>query len=342
MKDIIESAESIEQFAKHAIIKCPDHKILNVNTDATKRDDSFCVFIMTFGRADNVKTYKTLMEYPDVSFNQDLYFICSDDDKRLPEYIEKYGERVLIFNKQKMIPFLDKADNFDKYNVILYARNICFSFAKKLGYRYFVELDDDYDIFSQRIFYGHQDAKKATKLMMKKITDYDRLFRIHLDFLKNTPCKTITMSQHGDFIGGVGNGNAIRGYQRKTMNSFFCDVEDPFCFDGSINEDVNYYTQSGRLGILNFNLFGYSLNQESTQQSKGGMTEQYLLGGTYLKSFYSILFNPSCVKIGKISHGINARMHHMVNSDNTYVQILDEKWSKQVMNKDCNDIMKLF
>jgi len=321
LKTLEQSKEAIENF-KEAIIKCPSKKITNINTSEDKRNEDFCVFIMTYGRADNVKTYKTLMEYEDSEFNQDLYFICSDDDKHLQDYIDKFGERVLIFNKKKMVPYLDKGDNFDRYNVILYARNICFTFAKQLGYRYFVELDDDYDIFSQRIFYDNE------KLMMKKILDYDKLFDIHLEFLKNTPCKTITMSQHGDYIGGVGNNNARRGFQRKVMNSFFCDVQDPFVFDGTINEDVNYYTQSGRLGILNFNLFGFALNQESTQQSAGGMTESYLEGGTYLKSFYSVMYCPSAVKISTIGHGVNKRIHHNVNGKYTYPMILDEKYSK--------------
>lgn len=321
MKSITEAKESIDGF-NEAVIKYPLEKITNINTDVTKRNSEFCIFIMTFGRADNVKTYKTLIEYENASLNQDMYYICSDDDKQLDKYIERYGDRVLVFNKKKMRPFLDKGDNFDRYNVILYARNICFIFAKKMGYRYFVELDDDYDIFSQRIFYDNE------KLMMKKILDYDKLFDVHLEFLKNTPCRTITMSQHGDYIGGVGNGNAARGFQRKVMNSFFCDIENPFIFDGTINEDVNYYTQSGRLGILNFNLFGFALNQESTQQSSGGMTESYLAGGTYLKSFYSVMYSPSCVKVGMISHGVNARMHHKVNGKFTYAKILDEKYSK--------------
>lgn len=331
MKNTEQCKEAIDKFIEHSIIKCPENKIKNIGTDESKRDDSFCIFIMSYGRPDNNRTWKTLMEYEGVSLNQDVYLICSDDDKHLDGYIEKFGDRVLVFNKKSMIPYIDKADNFEKYGVILYARNICFAFAKKLGYRYFVELDDDYDIFSQRIFYDN------SKLMMEKIKDYDKLFAVHLKFLKTVPVKTITMAQHGDFMGGVGNGNAIRGYQRKVMNSFFCDIENPFLFDGTINEDVNYYTQSGLRGILNFNLFGFSLNQETTQASAGGMTEQYLSGGTYLKSFYTLLFCPGSVKIGKISHGANARMHHQVNSNATYPKILDEKYSKHKYSELYND-----
>jgi len=326
--------QAIQDFKK-AFIKYPEHKITNINTDETKRNEDFCVFIMTYGRADNIKTYKTLMEYEGTSFNQDLYFICSDDDKHLQDYIDKFGDRVLVFNKKAMVPYLDKADNFDNYKVILYARNICFSFASQLGYRYFVALDDDYDIFSQRIFFDNE------KLMMKKILDYDKLFDIHLEFLKNTPVKTITMSQHGDYIGGVGNGNARRGWQRKVMNSFFCDIQDPFLFRGSINEDVNYYVESGRQGILNFNLFGFALNQETTQASGGGMTDMYLNGGTYLKSFYSVMIIPSAVKIGTIGNGEFKRLHHKVKGNFCYPKILDEKYSKNTYKEVHPEISEL-
>lgn len=326
MKTLKQSKEAVQFFDK-AIRRCPTQKIIKDNVDNTKRDPEFAVFILTYGRHKNVKTYRTLVEYENASLNHDLYFICSDDDKDLDGYIERFGDKVLVFNKNDMLPMLDKGDNFERWGVSLYARNVCFSFAKRLGYRYFLELDDDYDTFSQRIFYDNE------RLMMKRIFDYDKLFDIHINFLKNTPCKTITMAQHGDYIGGVSNPHAQRGHQRKVMNSFFCDVEDPFIFDGIFNEDVNFYIQAGRLGIINFNLFGFSLNQETTQASSGGMTESYLDGGTYLKSFYSVLYSPSSAKIGYIGHGENKRLHHKINGKFTYAKIIDEKYSKNTYSE---------
>ncbi len=88
MKDISQCHKSIDYFIDNALIKYPNKKITNINTDATKRDENFCIFIMTFGRADKIKTYKTLMEYEGTSLNQDFYLICSDDDKQLRELTE--------------------------------------------------------------------------------------------------------------------------------------------------------------------------------------------------------------------------------------------------------------
>ena len=159
------------------------------------------------------------------------------------------------------------------------------------------------------------------------------MFKVHLDFLKTTPCTIIAMAQGGDMIGGATNSNNIKGWKRKVMNSFFCDVERPFYFYGSMNEDATYYAHASRMGILIFTLFGWSLNQESTQASSGGLTEAYLDGGTYLKSFYSVMYSPSNVKIGRLGLKENQRIHHSIRGKNSFPEILDEKYSKTTYNK---------
>lgn len=52
-----------------------------------------------------------------------------------------------MFDKPKIAKTFDEADNFDDRRAIVYARNACFQIARKLGYKYFIELDDDYDVF---------------------------------------------------------------------------------------------------------------------------------------------------------------------------------------------------
>lgn len=305
---------------KDAIVRIPDEKI--VYRDNEHRRSDFAVFILTFGRPD-VITINTLLDETK-KYNQDYYLICSDDDKKLDEYMEKFGDRVIVFNKDIAAKYVDTGDNLEKMNIVVYARNMTFAIARELGYQYYCELDDDYTEFRQR-FYDNKEDKLASHYNV----DFDRMFMAHVEFLKNTPSTVITMAQMGDYIGGAANKYAWQGYQRKVMNSFFCDVDRPFFFDGTINEDVNYYVQAGRLGILNFNLFGYTLNQRQTQAHSGGLTEHYLDGGTYLKSFYSVMFCPSSVKVGMLSHGKGARMHHRVDSKTTYPCIIDEKYKHQ-------------
>jgi hypothetical protein len=76
----------------------------------------------------------------------------------------------------------------------------------------------------------------------------------------------------------------------------------------------------------------WCLNQAPTQAQKGGMTETYLDSGTYLKSFYSVMFSPSCVKIGAMGGGkqgdFHYRIHHMVDWKCCTPMIISEKWKK--------------
>lgn len=44
--------------------------------------------------------------------------------------------------------------------------------------------------------------------------------------------------------------------------------------------------------------------QMQTQKNAGGMTETYLESGTYLKSFYSVMYAPSCVKLNTMGTNI--------------------------------------
>ena len=103
-------------------------------------DEDFAVFILTHGRSDNVKTYKTLKRFV---YTWTIYIICSDDDKQLYKYKELYNKQVIVFSKKEYKNTFDIGDNFDDERVVVYARNACYDLAKKVGIKYFLVLDDD-------------------------------------------------------------------------------------------------------------------------------------------------------------------------------------------------------
>jgi hypothetical protein len=70
-----------------------------------------------------------------------------------------------------------------------------------------------------------------------------------------------------------------------------------------------------------------ALNQKETQKSKGGMTGAYLDGGTYIKSFYSVICMPSAVKVGMMGQK-EYRLHHHVDWDKCVPKILREDIKK--------------
>ena len=279
--------------------------------------DNFVVFILSHGRANNLHTFKTLKKH---GYTGKIIIVIDNEDKTSDDYYKNF-DNVEMFNKEKISKTFDEADNFGDRRAIVYARNACFEIAKEKGYEYFIQMDDDYTGFNYRI-YNENNTKPKT------IKNLDSVFLALLDFYKNTPFATISMAQGGDFIGGKNNRMAQRPtIYRKCMNSFICSTKRPFKFIGRINEDVNTYTHEQSKGLLMGTIPMVSLTQKTTQKNKGGMTDIYLDNGTYVKSFYTVIFSPSCCTI-KPMGDTNKRLHHSINWENAVPKIIRETLKK--------------
>lgn len=280
----------------------------------------YCVFILTHGRAKNVITYKTLKR---CGYSGDIYFVIDSDDKQGELYKREFGEdRVCVFNKSDYDgdDGYDSVDNFDEKRCIWFARNACFDIAEKLGYEYFIELDDDYDNFSYAF---DEKGYCNSKYWIKSL---DKVFEEMVRYFHETPqMASLAMAQGGDYIGGANGsfGNKIQ-LRRKCMNSFICSVKRRFKFIGRINEDVNTYTSEGQRGMLFFTTSQLRLNQKETQKNSGGMTGSYISLGTYVKSFYTVIVSPSCTSVRLM--GEHSRLHHNISWNNCAPKIMHEKW----------------
>ena len=282
-------------------------------------NDNFAVFILSHGRAGNIKTLKTLKHH---GYTGKTYIIIDDFDDTADEYYKKHGaENIIQFDKKEMAEETDTMDNFHDMRVVVYARNYTFKIAKELGLKYFLVLDDDYISFVYRFI-------EDNKLMGKDIKNLDKLFAYMVEFLEKTNALTVAMTQGGDFLGGAKGGIAQGPPKRKAMNTFFCKTDRPFEFKGTINEDTNAYTLLGSQGGIFFQVKECTVDQTTTQQNEGGLTDIYLDVGTYVKSFYSVLAMPSSVTIRNMGQN-HRRLHHSVNWNNTVPKMIDEKYKKK-------------
>lgn len=118
--------------------------------------------------------------------------------------------------------------------------------------------------------------------------------------------------------------------KRKAMNSFFCSISRLFKFIGRMNDDVNTYVVLGNRGNLLFTIPTIRIEQNDTQQSSGGLTDMYLRFGTYIKSFYSVMFAPSCVKVHPMTGNIEDRLHHRISWNNAVPKIMNEQYCKRL------------
>ena len=282
------------------------------------------VFILSNGRPNNVKTYASLRR---CGYTGPIYILVDDEDSSREQYIENYGDEVIVFNKREAASITDAGDNFGKRNSVVFARNQNFEVACEMGLTHFWQLDDDYSDFG----WTTDNRDKYITGPERVTSSLDAILDSMSDFLDASNAHSLAFAQGGDMFGGA-DGTVVKKiregrFMRKVMNSFLCRADRPFKFYGRMNDDVNMYVANGNRGHLFVTVPRLRLWQAETQKSGGGLTEMYLESGTYIKSFYSVLYAPSCIKICPMGRK-HKRLHHQVKWKNTVPCILKEDYKK--------------
>ncbi len=226
---------------------------------------SFCVFIISHGRPDDVLTKRTLNK---CGFTGPLFIVCDSEDKALDQYRKNHGAgMVLVFDKPFYASKVDSCDNFQNRRTTTHARNACFDLAEKMGFDYFLVFDDDYYRFSlirqNDVTTNDHPAKNIGEQIKKTFCFLDSDERI----------KSICWMQTGDTIGGMESFNDWERIfpfsKRKAMNSFFCKTSRRFWFFSRLNEDVNTYLSLGSRGDIFMTIPQVLLQQKATQKACG-------------------------------------------------------------------------
>jgi hypothetical protein len=283
------------------------------------RAESFCVFIISHGRADNVITKRTLKRS---GYTGPLFIVIDNEDEQAEKYKANFGvKNVIIFDKLKYAQMVDSCDNFQNRRTTTHARNACFDLAKERGFEYFLVMDDDYTDFR------YSFDRKGEFVRKRAVSAMNDVMRAFVGFMDaDDRIATICMIQGGDMMGGgecTNFKNKIFPFsKRKAMNSFFCKTSRRFWFFSRLNEDVNTYLKIGSCGMLFMTIPDFNLNQKQTQGNAGGMSDAYIASGTYVKSFYTVMICPSFAKV-TITPSMQ-RLHHKISWNNAVPKIMDE------------------
>ena len=286
----------------------------------------FAILILTHGRADRVRTADLLKR---CGYDGRWYIVIDDEDKQEDEYRKRYGDRVLQFCKAEVAKRIDVGNNVVEKPGVVYARNACWELARGVGARYFMQLDDDY------LGYFYRFTGELEYLGNRPIrTTFSQALEAMVGLMEQTQIASLAFSQGGDWIGGANQmHNALGLFRRKVMNSWICCTDREFDFLGLINEDVTTNMVHGRRGALFITLMQLMLGQVQTQTNAGGMSDLYWSYGTYVKSFYSVMYAPSCVKVSTLidssADQVKPRFHHYVKWGNACPKIVRESLRKQ-------------
>ena len=280
----------------------------------------YAVFILSHGRPRRVKTIRMLEKG---GYRGEWYVVCDDMDPSLGEYRKRYGRRVLVFSKQEAARKTDAMDNLPVGQVVVYARNAVWDLARAMRLTHFVVLDDDYRTIDYEMLFGED----GTVRLERRVRDLNRLFEMTFDLLDATGALTVAYAQSGDFLGGERSNFILGGFKRKAMNAFFFRVDRPMEFMGRLNEDTNAYVYYGLRGELIFTVANVAVKQERTQQQAGGLTEAYRAMGTYVKSFYTVMLAPACVKVSAMGERYY-RLHHRIDWEACVPKIVSSRYRK--------------
>ena len=276
----------------------------------------FAVFILTHGRAKTISTYRALR---DGGYTGKVYIVIDNEDDQEGLYRQKFGDMVIQFDKRDYLAKTDLGDLDDDRRIGVFARNFIQDEAKRLGYKFHLQLDDDVHGFTYRFPQG--DVLRALRCQ-----HLDEVFAGMVEYMKETPITSLSFALSAYNMGGV-NGSINEGMSRKTMTTFLMRADDVQYFNMRMNDDITTSLINGMRGKLYYSYLPVEVEVDKTQVQSGGMTDIYQKNGTYRKSFYSVMCCPSCVKVSAM--GItDYRIHHTIKWNSAVPKLLSQRWSK--------------
>lgn len=281
------------------------------------KSKDFAVFILSHGRADTISTYRALREG---GYTGRTYVVIDNEDDQEELYRQKFGDDIIQFDKRDYLEKTDLGDLDTDRRIGVFARNFIQDEAKRLGYKFHLQLDDDIHGFGYRIV---QDGK----LRCVKCNHLDEVFDGMVQMMEETPITSLSFGLSSYYIGGAENSNVQEGMIRKTMTTFLMRADDLQYFHMRMNDDITTSLINGMRGKLYYAYMPVMVHVDLTQVQHGGMTDIYKKNGTYRKSFYSVMCCPSCVKVSAM--GITGyRIHHEISWNNAVPKLLSERWCK--------------
>lgn len=273
----------------------------------------FAIFILSHGRAKDIATAKAIQK---AGYTGDWFVIVDDLDEQKEEYIEQYGEKVIVFDKKMIAERTDTITNTGDLRAPVFARNYCYDIAVARGYKFFGEFDDDLQSFMFRYNDGGHLKSKA-------ITNFDEVIEAMLEYQEAANITSLGIACGGGMIGGV-NGKFSQKILRSIHQSFILRTDMPIEFKGLLNEDGIATEWCNSTGRLAFELCTICQSCPARSTNAGGLNELYKANDEYIRAFYLIIAFPNNLKILERKGTITVRR----NTDTAIPKIINERWKK--------------
>lgn len=200
----------------------------------------------------------------------------------------EYESDVIIFDKAHYVYSLDTGISSEnpQYAAVLYARAAVEEIAKRMGYKYFIVMDDDITGF--RIRYTINGSLKSYSNF-----NIEDVILSYIDFMNVSNSICIALANDGSFIGGADIVVSGKMLERRTCHTVFLrDVDKPLDWSFAVNEDYITSLRYGNIGTLMFTLPFLQRNITGMNDREEGMHDVYISTTDFQRSFYSVIACP--------------------------------------------------
>lgn len=211
----------------------------------------------------------TTAEYLErIGYPSEWRIVCGDNDNTVDEYIERWGDKVVVFNWLEEASKQDMLDPFGPENSgVITARNFSAKLAAQLGFKRHWQMDDDISAF----YVNDSHAGKNNK-----IEDGDELFyRLNqlAEYADSCGCAKITCQGNNVMFP---DGCLSVGWHGYLVMNTPTEGNGFVRYRGRVSEDVTSIADIYKSGsfCLKCNWLGYALRPTMTE--KGGSTDLYL------------------------------------------------------------------
>lgn len=246
----------------------------------------FAVLILTHGRAHDQVTFNELEKH---GYTGNVYLVIDDLDEQRDEYERLYGDSVIVFEKREYAKRVDTMTTEDELRSVVFARNAAYDIAGDLGLSYFAMFDDDLSSFTFRYV-------RDGRLVSAPVTEFDALFESMVGFLDTTGVTSLNIASSGALIGGL-QGVYGNGMCWNINQAFVVRADDRLKFVGILNEDMNALLLGKDAGQVMLEAYAITKSTPQRGTNEGGLHGLYDDNRQYVRDFYSVIIDPSSLRI---------------------------------------------
>lgn len=250
--------------------------------------NDFAVFIITHDRAERQSSLDCLLR---MGYTGQYWLVVDNEDPSINRYLDLYPNNILVFNKAD---FMENTDIGSRRTeaCATFARNAVECLALKLGYQFFLVMDDDITDF--RFRYDEDDSLKSFKVK----TSLDDIFSAYVEFLRTTGVSTVSFGVAKTFIGGVSSlaNDKIAGL-RECYTMFFRNNRYRVDWVSAVYEDIITSSLSGKKGQVWLQLPFVQLDTVAMVENSGGNTSMYKAFQQFEYPFHSVMYMPGTMSI---------------------------------------------